>query len=326
MAVSISTDINTYSHLENLESLIGKISFSHKELCASYLIGNHSKIEHKSDITIIHNDYYYSSNFHKSPIVTSNPGRRIVIFRERDDLEIEITKDKINVYKRKYICPLSKKMVDGNELFSVSIGYALTKFVVLPNTHHNSNKKLQPVPYIYCGSPFAIKFIFDIMDTRDSYPQGIDCIKEIGNLPQTALDRIAFYLGCDKTKENYIPTDFPSSFYSKYKGSVPKKFSQAQLEKLFKLGIVNPAYGDEKMMLSVSDEACDFYTHVSDKTFYFHALESDDIEDNRFSTWRITHHFNNLCMQRFRNKKDRLEWRDKCLKTIFTTHPLADLL
>jgi hypothetical protein len=300
--IGMATTINTDNIFNDLESVIGKVVFSHEEFVESYHIGNHSKIEENSDTVVIHNDFYFHHNaFRNSSIVTSNPGRRIVIFKERDDLKVEITKDKVNIYKRKYICPVSKKLVDGSELFHVRVGYALNKFVVLPKQHSKLN--LQPVPYVYCNSSFEVKFIFDIVDARDYYPQGLNTLKEF--LPTPALDRIVYYLGKDKFKDEYIPTDFPSTFCSKYKVPIFDKLSQEQLKKLYELGIVNPAYGNDKMTLSVSDEACDFYT-----------WEPDELDDDIFITWDFTCHFNCVYMERFRNKKEMCEWREMFIKNI----------
>ena len=306
MAAAINTD-----NIFNLEAMIGKVVFSHEEFVESYHIGNHSKIEQNSDTVIIRNDFYYSNYaFRNSSIVSSsNSSPRIIIFKERDDLKVEITKDKVNIYKRKYICPVSKKIVDGNELFHVRIGYALNKFVVLPKLHPILHRKLklQPVPYIYCGSPFAVKFIFDIVDARDSYPQGINILKEF--LPTPAIDRIVYYLGKDKFKDEYSPTDFQSNFYSKYKGPVPDKLSQAQLKKLYELEIVKPAYGNERMIFSVSDEAGEFYKW----------------QHNFQLTWVGTAHLDEY-MERFRNRKDMCEWREICTERIFNKHPLVGII
>jgi hypothetical protein len=311
MATAINTDNNT--NINDLENVIGKVVFSHEEFVESYHIGNHSKIEQNLDTVIIRNDFYYSNYaFRNSSIVSSyNSSPRIIIFKERDDLKVEITKDKVNIYKRKYMCPVSKKLVDGSELFHVRIGYALNKFVVLPKQHRKL--KLQPVPYIYCGSPFAVKFIFDIVDARDSYPQGINILKEF--LPTPALDRIVYYLGRDKFKDEYSPTDFQSSFYSKYKGPVPDKLSQAQLKKLYELGIVKPAYGNERLTLSVSDEACEFYK-----------WEHDAFGEDLQFKWDRTTHFNDVYMERFRNRKEMREWREICIERIFNKHPLDGLI
>jgi hypothetical protein len=314
MATTINTENNTNNSFTNLKSVIGEVVFSHEEFVESYHIGNHSKIEQNSDTVIIRNDFYYHNDvFSNSSIVSSsNSSPRIIIFKERDDLKVEITKDKVNIYKRKYYCPVSKKLVDGSELFHVRVGYALNKFVVLPKQHRKL--KLQPVPYIYCGSLYAVKFIFDIVDARDFYPQGLNILKDF--LPQELLDRIAFYLGSDKFKDEYSPTDFPSTtFYSKYKGPVPNKLSQAQLKKLYELGIVNPAYGNERLTVSVSDEACEFYK-----------WEPDEVDEDFFITWDFTCYFNDVYMKRFRNRKEMREWREMCMDRIFDEHPLAGLI
>lgn len=311
MATAINTD-----NIFNLESVIGKLVFSHKELIKSYDISEHTVIEHLKDGSIVFNNRFYYDNpaFKNSPICKCD--NRYI--RVENFLEVEIKDNKFNIYTNKFICPISKKILDVSELCDVSIGYALNEFVVFEKQDPKLN--LQPVPYIHYRSNQKMRFVFDIINARDLYPQALNSLQ--GKLSQHEIELVAHYLGSYRVKDKYSPTDFPSTtFYSKYNGPVPNKISQAQMKKLYELGIVKPVYHNqkEKTMYCVLDEAYDFYfikfQEERAKLYSYKTQEYKFIYINYYND-----HFN---VERFpfKKKKEMTKWRDIWLKNIFDAHP-----
>ncbi len=204
---------------------------------------------------------------------------------------------KLSLYnKDEYICPLTRKIINDNELFDVYTDYAINKFAVSLDKINIFNSK--PVPYIYCSYPYYIVFVFEIIDTREKYSKVLNDLTTI--LPQIAIDKIAFYLGCNKVKNNYMSTDFPTKFESKYNGPIPDKFSHAQLKKLYELGIVKPAFhSNNGMILLLSDEAFDYLEQSN--LLNFDPREQENENDD---IWV------------FRNKENMRKWLKKHLKML----------
>ena len=206
---------------------------------------------------------------------------------------------KLSLYnKDEYICPLTQKIINDHELFDVYTDYAINKFAVSLDKINIFNSK--PVPYIYCGPPYFIVFVFEIIDTREKYSEVLNDLN--GIFPQIVIDKFAFYLGCDKVKNNYIPIDFPTKFESKYNGPIPDKFSHAQLKKLYELGIVKPAFhSNNGMILLLSDEAFDYLEQSNLLNFDLREQENED---------------DDICV--FRNKENMRKWLKKHLKMLLT--------
>jgi hypothetical protein len=55
-------------------------------------------------------------------------------------------------------------------------------------------------------------FVFDIEDMREKSTYAVKQLLDI--LPKELVDKIAFYLGCNKSKYEYTLTDFPVIFES----------------------------------------------------------------------------------------------------------------
>lgn len=148
-----------------------------------------------------------------------------------------------------FICPISKKKISENDLLDVQYGYALNKYVVRRSPHNIY--QLKQVPYIIYKK---WSFVFEIVDPRETYYHVLNILTT--QLPIVVVDKIAFFMGCDKIKNTYILSDFKFNFESKYKIN-SRKVSIEQLKKLFELGIVKIACNETQSLLIMSDDAFD---------------------------------------------------------------------
>jgi hypothetical protein len=217
----------------------------------------------------------------------------------------------LEIFRCKYFCNIAQQFTQ--DVFEICEGHIINKhtFMVLePNT---DGPRPNPAYYIRTGfnefyrslSPgvtegYRIVFVFDIEDTREKLTYAVKQLLDI--LPKELVDKIAFYLGCNKFKYEYMLTDFPVIFETKYKGEMPTYLSRHQLKKLYELGVLKIALEYNYDFHMLTDESFDYNYDLymsRDDLFddqYKALIKTFDSKEimNQFSESFISHFFKNV--------------------------------
>lgn len=193
-------------------------------------------------------------------------------------------------YCRKYFCSLSNSICEKE--FNVYNSYILDEYS-LSCDYYQSYKQIsynKKIPIIGLYSNYnMICFIFNFRDLRKSYSLALNLMKEKMLLPDELVDVISTeYLGCVEPKDKYNPCDFPQEFECKYAEEAPKKFSPAQLLKLYELGIIKivKAMQKEKTLMNGLHFYTEYYI-LSDEAFD----NPDNVLKNFFQTKEKMHEY-----------------------------------
>jgi hypothetical protein len=159
----------------------------------------------------------------------------------------------LEIFRCKYFCNISQQFTQ--DVFTILKGHIIDKHNIMylePNTDD-----YKPAYYIPVGSDLGFHryLVFDIEDTREKSTYAVKQLLDI--LPKELVDKIAFYLGCNKSKYEYKLTDFPDIFETKYKGEMPTYLSIHQLKKLYELGVLKIAVDYNYNLRMLTDESFD---------------------------------------------------------------------
>jgi len=172
----------------------------------------------------------------------------------------------LEIFRCKYFCNISQQFTQ--DVFEIRKGHIINKHSIMVLEPDMDGPKLNPAYYINIGSNegYRIFLVFDIEDTREKSTNAVKQLLDI--LPKELVDKIAFYLGCNKFKYEYTLTDFPVIFETKYKGEMPTYLSIHQLKKLYELGILKIAFDYNYDLYMLTDESFDNHCKALIKTFH----------------------------------------------------------
>jgi hypothetical protein len=205
----------------------------------------------------------------------------------------------LEIFRCKYFCNISQKSMDF--VFEIFDGHIINKHSIMYMEPRRDGPKLNPAYYISAGyynegrstrqgngvrCGYQMFFVFDIEDMREKSTYAVKQLLDI--LPKELVDKIAFYLGCNKSKYEYTLTDFPVIFETKYKGEIPKYLSIHQLKKLYELGVLKIAFEYNYDLYMLSDESFDDNCKPLKKTFSYKK------KMNQFSEKFISNFFENV--------------------------------
>lgn len=184
----------------------------------------------------------------------------------------------LEIFRCKYFCNISQQFTQ--DVFEISKGHIINKHSIMVMEPNTDGPKLNPAYYIsatYYNEDYystqtngfnktcIMYFVFDIEDTREKSTYAVKQLLDI--LPKELVDKIAFYLGCNKSKYEYTLTDFPVIFETKYKGEMPTYLSRHQLKKLYELGVLKIAFEYNYDLYMLTDESFDNDCEALIKTF-----------------------------------------------------------
>jgi hypothetical protein len=175
-------------------------------------------------------------------------------------------------------------------VFEIFNGHIINKHSIMYMEPRRDGPKLNPAYYIFAGyynegrrtqengfrCGHRMFFVFDIEDTREKSTYAVKQLLDI--LPKELVDKIAFYLGYNKSKYEYTLTDFPVIFETKYKGEIPKYLSIHQLKKLYELGVLKIAFEHNYDLYMLSDESFDDNCKPLKKAFCYKKKMNQFIE------------------------------------------------
>jgi hypothetical protein len=183
----------------------------------------------------------------------------------------------LEIFRCKYFCNISQQFTQ--DVFEIGKGHIINKHSIMVMEPNRDGPTLNPAYYIFTGfnefyrrlsagiiEGYRIFFVFDIEDTREKSTNAVKQLLDI--LPKELVDKIAFYLGCNKFKYEYTLTDFPVIFETKYKGEMPTYLSIHQLKKLYELGILKIAFDYNYDLYMLTDESFDNHCKALIKTFH----------------------------------------------------------
>lgn len=219
---------NTENNIQSLESIVGSVSvYFDNEPDYIIKINKTKKQNFKED-----EERYWIEEY------SSKYGMHDIWEFFKENGYVEIYKNRIEVYLKKYHCGFSQQ--DNVSTYKVSYVYPITENVATTNNHSREGLESLPVPYIHIGTLSKTRelfgFIFNIVDTQNSYYHATQQLQEI--LPQELVEKIISHFGCDKSKRKYTHDDFPLIVEPHYKGQVPTLLSKYQLRKLYDLGFI----------------------------------------------------------------------------------------
>lgn len=199
---------------------------------------------------------------------------------------VRIIQDALNleIFRCKYFCNISQQFTQ--DVFKIVKGHVLDKHSIMVLEPDTDDYK--PAYYIHIGfnEGSRIFLVFDIEDTREKSTYAVKQLLDI--LPKELVDKIAFYLGCNKLKYEYTLTDFPVIFETKYKEEMPSYLSKHQLKKLYELGVLKIAFDYEYDLHMLTDESFDNHSNALINTF-----DSKEIM-NQFSERFVSYFFENV--------------------------------
>ncbi len=218
----------------------------------------------------------------------------------------------LEIFRCKYFCNISQKSMEF--VFDIFDGHIINKHRIMVQEPRTDGPNLNPAYYISAGyynegrstregngvrCGYSMFFVFDIEDTREKSTYSVKQLLDIQ--PKELVDRIAFYLGCNKSKYEYTLTDFPVIFETKYKGEIPKYLSIHQLKKLYELGVLKIAFEYNYDVYMLSDESFDYiydlYMSSLDSHYYYKDfIKTFDSKEkmNQFSEKFISNFFKNV--------------------------------
>ncbi len=214
----------------------------------------------------------------------------------------------LEIFRCKYFCNISQQFTQ--DVFEIGKGHIINKHSIMylePRT--DDYKKAY---YICTGfhefyrrissgvsEGYPLYFVFDIEDTREKSTYAVKQLLDI--LPKELVDKIAFYLGCNKSKYEYTLTDFPVIHETKYKGEMPTYLSRHQLKKLYELGVLKIAYDYNYDLYMLTDESFDYIYDLYMSSLDGHYNYKDFIKTfdskkkmNQFSEKFISSFFKNV--------------------------------